>query len=142
MTFGLGSELLVVAGVALSSQLTENVGPNSAGTVSLIFSGGIVWWSGQSLGTMAAGLSSSVADKVAGAPSGAVLAEEHLWFWYSLSLFIQKGHAGCLPQKAPSSGGVTYVGVNRINSRRAKQTINAVFFFCCVVEVSQPTTFW
>jgi urea transport system permease protein len=96
LTFGLGSGIAGVAGVALS-QLT-NVGPNLGQSyivdsfMVVVFGGvGNLW------GTLVAGLSLGVANKVLEPWSGAVLAKILLLVF--IILFIQKRPRGLFPQK-------------------------------------------
>jgi len=96
LTFGLGSGIAGIAGVALS-QLT-NVGPNLGQTyiidsfMVVVFGGvGNLW------GTMLAGLSLGVVNKVLEPVSGAVLAK--IFVLIFIILFIQKRPTGLFPQK-------------------------------------------
>ncbi len=96
LTFGLGSGIAGVAGVALS-QLT-NVGPNLGQSyivdsfMVVVFGGvGNLW------GTMVAGLSLGVANKLLEPWSGAVLAKILVLIF--LILFIQKRPRGLFPQR-------------------------------------------
>ena len=96
LTFGLGSGIAGVAGVALS-QLT-NVGPNLGQSyivdsfMVVVFGGvGNLW------GTLVAGLSLGVANKVLEPWSGAVLAK--ILVLVFLILFIQKRPRGLFPQR-------------------------------------------
>ncbi|HXH04130.1 MAG TPA: urea ABC transporter permease subunit UrtB [Candidatus Competibacteraceae bacterium] len=96
LTFGLGSGIAGVAGVALS-QLT-NVGPNLGQSyivdsfLVVVFGGvGNLW------GTLVAGLSLGVANKVLEPWSGAVLAK--ILVLAFIILFIQKRPRGLFPQK-------------------------------------------
>ncbi|MCP5137400.1 MAG: urea ABC transporter permease subunit UrtB [Gammaproteobacteria bacterium] len=96
LTFGLGSGIAGVAGVALS-QLT-NVGPNLGQSyivdsfMVVVFGGvGNLW------GTLVAGLSLGVANKVLEPWSGAVLAK--ILVLVFIILFIQKRPRGLFPQK-------------------------------------------
>ena len=100
LTFGLGSGIAGVAGVALS-QLT-NVGPNLGQTyiidsfMVVVFGGvGNLW------GTLVAGLSLGVANKVLEPWSGAVLAKILVLIF--IILFIQKKPRGLFPQKGRSA---------------------------------------
>ena len=100
LTFGLGSGIAGVAGVALS-QLT-NVGPNLGQTyiidsfMVVVFGGvGNLW------GTLVAGLSLGVANKVLEPWSGAVLAK--ILVLVFIILFIQKKPRGLFPQKGRSA---------------------------------------
>ena len=101
LTFGLGSGIAGVAGVALS-QLT-NVGPNLGQTyiidsfMVVVFGGvGNLW------GTLVAGMSLGVANKVLEPWSGAVLAK--ILVLVFIILFIQKKPRGLFPQKGRSAG--------------------------------------
>ncbi len=96
LTFGLGSGIAGVAGVALS-QLT-NVGPNLGQSyivdsfMVVVFGGvGNLW------GTLVAGLSLGVANKLLEPWSGAVLAKILVLLF--LILFIQKRPRGLFPQR-------------------------------------------
>lgn len=96
MTFGLGSGIAGVAGVALS-QLT-NVGPNLGQTyiidsfMVVVFGGvGNLW------GTLVSGMSLGVANKFLEPWSGAVLAK--ILVLVFIILFIQKRPRGLFPQK-------------------------------------------
>ncbi len=96
LTFGLGSGIAGVAGVALS-QLT-NVGPNLGQSyivdsfMVVVFGGvGNLW------GTMVAGLSLGIANKLLEPWSGAVLAKIVVLVF--LILFIQKRPRGLFPQR-------------------------------------------
>jgi len=96
MTFGLGSGIAGVAGVALS-QLT-NVGPNLGQSyivdsfMVVVFGGvGNLW------GTLVAGLGLGVANKLLEPWSGAVLAK--ILILVFIILFIQKRPKGLFPQK-------------------------------------------
>jgi urea transport system permease protein len=96
LTFGLGSGIAGVAGVALS-QLT-NVGPNLGQSyivdsfMVVVFGGvGNLW------GTLVAGLSLGVANKMLEPWAGAVLAKILLLVF--IILFIQKRPRGLFPQK-------------------------------------------
>ena len=100
LTFGLGSGIAGVAGVALS-QLT-NVGPNLGQTyiidsfMVVVFGGvGNLW------GTLVAGLSLGVANKILEPWSGAVLAKILVLIF--IILFIQKKPRGLFPQKGRSA---------------------------------------
>lgn len=100
LTFGLGSGIAGVAGVALS-QLT-NVGPNLGQTyiidsfMVVVFGGvGNLW------GTLVAGLSLGVANKILEPWSGAVLAK--ILVLVFIILFIQKKPRGLFPQKGRSA---------------------------------------
>jgi urea transport system permease protein len=96
LTFGLGSGIAGVAGVALS-QLT-NVGPNLGQSyivdsfMVVVFGGvGNLW------GTLISGLSLGVANKLLEPLSGAVLAK--IFVLVALILFIQRRPRGLFPQK-------------------------------------------
>jgi urea transport system permease protein len=96
LTFGLGSGIAGVAGVALS-QLT-NVGPNLGQSyiidsfMVVVFGGvGNLW------GTLVAGMSLGVANKFLEPWSGAVLAK--ILVLVFIILFIQKRPRGLFPQK-------------------------------------------
>jgi urea transport system permease protein len=96
MTFGLGSGIAGVAGVALS-QLT-NVGPNLGQSyiidsfMVVVFGGvGNLW------GTLVAGLGLGVVNKILEPWSGAVLAKILVLIF--IILFIQKRPRGMFPQK-------------------------------------------
>jgi len=96
LTFGLGSGIAGVAGVALS-QLT-NVGPNLGqqyivdSFMVVVFGGvGNVW------GTLIGGMSLGVVNKVLEPYSGAVLAK--IFVLVALILFIQRRPRGLFPQK-------------------------------------------
>jgi len=96
LTFGLGSGVAGIAGVALS-QLT-NVGPNLGQTYIIdsfmvVVFGGV----GNLMGTLVAGLSLGVANKLLEPWSGAVLAKILLLVF--IILFIQKRPRGLFPQK-------------------------------------------
>lgn len=102
LTFGLGSGVAGVAGVALS-QLT-NVGPNLGQTyiidsfMVVVFGGvGNLW------GTLVAGMSLGVANKVLEPVSGAVLAKILVLIF--IILFIQKKPRGLFPQKGRGAEG-------------------------------------
>jgi len=96
LTFGLGSGIAGVAGVALS-QLT-NVGPN-LGQAYIIDSFMVVVFGGVGnlWGTLIAGLSLGVANKVLEPWAGAVLAK--ILVLVFIILFIQKRPRGLFPQK-------------------------------------------
>jgi urea transport system permease protein len=101
LTFGLGSGIAGVAGVALS-QLT-NVGPNLGQSyiidsfMVVVFGGvGNLW------GTMVAGLSLGVINKVMEPWAGAVLAKILVLIF--IILFIQKKPRGLFPQKGRAAG--------------------------------------
>lgn len=102
MTFGLGSGIAGVAGVALS-QLT-NVGPNLGQSyiidsfMVVVFGGvGNLW------GTLVSGLSLGVANKFLEPWSGAVLAK--ILVLVFIILFIQKRPRGLFPQKGRAAEG-------------------------------------
>ncbi len=96
MTFGLGSGIAGIAGVALS-QLT-NVGPN-LGQAYIIDSFMVVVFGGVGnlWGTLVAGLGLGVINKVLEPVSGAVLAK--ILVLVFIILFIQKRPTGLFPQK-------------------------------------------
>ncbi|HBR96849.1 MAG TPA: urea ABC transporter permease subunit UrtB, partial [Gammaproteobacteria bacterium] len=96
MTFGLGAGVAGIAGVALS-QLT-NVGPN-LGQAYIIDSYMVVVFGGVGnlLGTLVAGLSLGVANKLIEPSAGAVLAK--ILVLVFIILFIQKRPRGLFPQK-------------------------------------------
>lgn len=101
LTFGLGSGIAGVAGVALS-QLT-NVGPNLGQSyiidsfMVVVFGGvGNLW------GTLVAGLSLGVINKVLEPWAGAVLAK--ILVLVFIILFIQKRPRGLFPQKGRAAG--------------------------------------
>jgi len=96
MTFGLGSGIAGVAGVALS-QIT-NVGPNLGQSyivdcfMVVVFGGvGNLW------GTLVGGFSLGIANKVLEPFTGAVLAK--ILMLVFIILFIQKRPRGLFPQK-------------------------------------------
>lgn len=96
MTFGLGSGIAGIAGVALS-QVT-NVGPNLGQSyiidsfMVIVFGGvGNLW------GTLVAGLGLGIANKIIEPWSGAVLAKILILIF--IILFIQKRPRGLFPQK-------------------------------------------
>lgn len=102
LTFGLGSGIAGVAGVALS-QLT-NVGPNLGQSyiidsfMVVVFGGvGNLW------GTLVAGLSLGVVNKALEPLSGAVLAK--IIVLIGIILFIQKRPTGLFPQKGRAVEG-------------------------------------
>lgn len=102
LTFGLGSGIAGVAGVALS-QLT-NVGPNLGQSyiidsfMVVVFGGvGNLW------GTLVAGMSLGVANKMLEPVSGAVLAK--IFVLVFIILFIQKKPRGLFPQKGRAAEG-------------------------------------
>lgn len=96
MTFGLGSGIAGVAGVALS-QIT-NVGPN-LGQAYIVDSFMVVVFGGVGnlLGTLIAGFSLGIANKVLEPYAGAVLAK--ILILVFIILFIQKRPRGLFPQK-------------------------------------------
>ena len=100
MTFGLGSGIAGVAGVALS-QLT-NVGPN-LGQAYIIDSFMVVVFGGVGnlWGTLVAGLSLGVTNKLLEPWAGAVLAKILVLIF--IILFIQKRPKGLFPQKGRSA---------------------------------------
>ncbi|MDX1452932.1 MAG: urea ABC transporter permease subunit UrtB, partial [Oleiphilaceae bacterium] len=102
LTFGLGSGIAGVAGVALS-QLT-NVGPNM-GQAYIIDSFMVVVFGGVGnlWGTLVAGMSLGVANKVLEPMSGAVLAKILVLIF--IILFIQKKPRGLFPQKGRAAEG-------------------------------------
>lgn len=102
LTFGLGSGIAGVAGVALS-QLT-NVGPN-LGQAYIIDSFMVVVFGGVGnlWGTMVAGLSLGVANKIMEPWAGAVLAK--ILVLVFIILFIQKRPRGLFPQKGRAAEG-------------------------------------
>ncbi|MDP5252798.1 MULTISPECIES: urea ABC transporter permease subunit UrtB [unclassified Vibrio] len=100
MTFGLGSGIAGIAGVALS-QLT-NVGPNLGQSyiidsfMVVVFGGvGNLW------GTLVAGMSLGIANKILEPWAGAVLAK--ILVLVFIILFIQKKPRGLFPQKGRSA---------------------------------------
>jgi urea transport system permease protein len=102
MTFGLGSGIAGVAGVALS-QLT-NVGPNLGQNyivdsfMVVVFGGvGSLW------GTQISGLSLGVANKLLEPMAGAVLAK--ILVLVALILFIQRKPRGLFPQRGRAAEG-------------------------------------
>ncbi|MEO6185308.1 MAG: urea ABC transporter permease subunit UrtB, partial [Steroidobacteraceae bacterium] len=102
MTFGLGSGIEGVAGVALS-QLT-NVGPNLGQNyivdsfMVVVFGGvGSLW------GTQISGLSLGVANKLLEPAAGAVLAK--ILVLIALILFIQRRPRGLFPQRGRAAEG-------------------------------------
>ncbi|MEO6078642.1 MAG: urea ABC transporter permease subunit UrtB [Steroidobacteraceae bacterium] len=102
MTFGLGSGIAGVAGVALS-QLT-NVGPNLGQSyivdsfMVVVFGGvGSLW------GTQISGLSLGVASKVLEPAAGAVLAK--ILVLVALIIFIQRKPRGLFPQRGRAAEG-------------------------------------
>ncbi|WP_347986617.1 urea ABC transporter permease subunit UrtB [Methylomonas sp. AM2-LC] len=96
MTFGLGSGIAGVAGVALS-QIT-NVGPN-LGQAYIVDSFMVVVFGGVGnlFGTLVAGFSLGIANKVLEPYAGAVLAK--ILVLVFIILFIQKRPRGLFPQK-------------------------------------------
>ncbi len=102
MTFGLGSGVAGVAGVALC-QLT-NVGPN-LGQAYIIDSFMVVVFGGVGnlWGTVVAGLSLGIANKVMEPWAGAVLAK--ILVLVFIILFIQKRPRGLFPQKGRAAEG-------------------------------------
>jgi len=101
MTFGLGSGIAGIAGVALS-QLT-NVGPN-LGQAYMIDSFMVVVFGGVGnlWGTLVGGFSLGVANKFLEPVTGAVLA--NIVVLVSIILFIQKRPRGLFPQKGRAAG--------------------------------------
>ena len=101
LTFGLGSGIAGIAGVALS-QLT-NVGPN-LGQAYIIDSFMVVVFGGVGnlLGTLIGGLSLGVANKFLEPWAGAVLAK--ILILVFIILFIQKRPLGLFPQKGRAAG--------------------------------------
>ncbi len=102
LTFGLGSGIAGIAGVALS-QIT-NVGPNLGQSyiidsfMVVVFGGvGNLW------GTLVAGLTLGVANKVMEPWAGAVLAK--ILVLVFIILFIQKRPRGLFPQKGRAAEG-------------------------------------
>lgn len=96
MTFGLGSGIAGVAGVALS-QIT-NVGPNLGqsyivDSFMVVVFGGV----GNLFGTLVAGFSLGIANKILEPYAGAVLAK--ILVLVFIILFIQKRPRGLFPQK-------------------------------------------
>jgi len=102
LTFGLGSGIAGVAGVALS-QLT-NVGPN-LGQAYIIDSFMVVVFGGVGnlWGTLVAGLSLGIANKVMEPWAGAVLAK--ILVLVFIILFIQKRPRGLFPQRGRAAEG-------------------------------------
>lgn len=96
MTFGLGSGIAGVAGVALS-QIT-NVGPN-LGQAYIVDSFMVVVFGGVGnlFGTLVAGFSLGIANKILEPYAGAVLAK--ILILVFIILFIQKRPRGLFPQK-------------------------------------------
>jgi urea transport system permease protein len=101
MTFGLGSGIAGVAGVALS-QLT-NVGPN-LGQAYIIDSFMVVVFGGVGnlWGALIGGMSMGIVNKLLEPYSGAVLAK--IFVLVALILFIQARPRGLFPQSGRSSG--------------------------------------
>lgn len=102
MTFGLGSGIAGVAGVALS-QLT-NVGPNLGqqyiiDSFMVVVFGGV----GNLWGTLIGGMSLGVVSKVLEPYAGAVLAK--IFVLIALILFIQRRPRGLFPQKGRAAEG-------------------------------------
>ena len=96
MTFGLGSGIAGVAGVALSQ--LSNVGPNLGqqyiiDSVMVVVFGGV----GNLWGTLIGGMSLGVVNKVLEPWAGAVLAK--IFVLIALILFIQRRPRGLFPQK-------------------------------------------
>jgi urea transport system permease protein len=102
MTFGLGSGIAGVAGVALS-QLT-NVGPN-LGQAYIVDSFMVVVFGGVGnlWGTLVAGLSLGIANKFLEPYAGAVLAKILLLVF--IIIFIQKRPRGLFPQRGRAAEG-------------------------------------
>jgi len=102
MTFGLGSGIAGVAGVALS-QIT-NVGPN-LGQAYIVDSFMVVVFGGVGnlFGTLVAGFSLGIANKVLEPYVGAVLAK--ILVLVFIILFIQKKPRGLFPQKGRAADG-------------------------------------
>lgn len=102
LTFGLGSGIAGVAGVALS--LLTNVGPNLGQSyiidsfIVVVF-GGV----GNLFGTLVAGMSLGVANKILEPWAGAVLAKILLLLF--IVLFIQKRPQGLFPQRGRAVEG-------------------------------------
>ena len=102
MTFGLGSGIAGVAGVALS-QLT-NVGPNLGqqyivDSFMVVVFGGV----GNLWGTLISGMSLGVVNKLLEPYAGAVLAK--IFVLIFLILFIQRRPRGLFPQKGRAAEG-------------------------------------
>lgn len=102
LTFGLGSGIAGVAGVALS-QLT-NVGPNLGqqyiiDSFMVVVFGGV----GNLWGTLIGGMSLGVVSKVLEPYAGAVLAK--IFVLIALILFIQRRPRGLFPQKGRAAEG-------------------------------------
>ncbi|MGB1220111.1 MAG: urea ABC transporter permease subunit UrtB, partial [Alcanivoracaceae bacterium] len=102
LTFGLGSGIAGVAGVALS--LITNVGPN-LGQAYIIDSFMVVVFGGVGnlLGTLFAGMSLGVMNKVLEPSAGAVLAK--ILILVFIILFIQKRPQGLFPQRGRAAEG-------------------------------------
>ncbi|MBQ0754722.1 MAG: urea ABC transporter permease subunit UrtB [Gammaproteobacteria bacterium] len=102
LTFGLGSGIAGVAGVALS--LITNVGPN-LGQAYIIDSFMVVVFGGVGnlLGTLFAGMSLGVMNKVLEPSVGAVLAK--ILILVFIILFIQKRPQGLFPQRGRAAEG-------------------------------------
>lgn len=102
MTFGLGSGIAGVAGVALS-QIT-NVGPN-LGQAYIVDSFMVVVFGGVGnlFGTLVAGFSLGIANKILEPYAGAVLAK--ILMLVFIILFIQKKPRGLFPQKGRAADG-------------------------------------
>jgi urea transport system permease protein len=102
MTFGLGSGIAGVAGVALS-QIT-NVGPN-LGQAYIVDSFMVVVFGGVGnlFGTLVAGFTLGIANKVLEPYAGAVLAK--ILVLVFIILFIQKKPRGLFPQKGRAADG-------------------------------------
>ncbi len=101
-TFGLGSGIAGIAGVALS-QLT-NVGPNLGqgyiiDSFMVVVFGGV----GNLWGTLVAGLSLGIANKLLEPYAGAVLAK--ILILVAIILFIQKRPRGLFPQRGRAVEG-------------------------------------
>lgn len=102
LTFGLGSGVAGVAGVALS-QLT-NVGPNlGQGYIIDAFMVVVFGGVGNLWGTLVAGLSLGVANKLLEPFAGAVLAK--ILILVAIILFIQKRPRGLFPQRGRAVEG-------------------------------------
>jgi urea transport system permease protein len=102
LTFGLGSGIAGMAGVALS-QLT-NVGPN-LGQAYIVDSFMVVVFGGVGnlWGTLVSGLSLGVASKLIEPAAGAVMAK--IFVLIFLIIFIQKRPRGLFPQKGRAAEG-------------------------------------
>jgi urea transport system permease protein len=102
LTFGLGSGIAGIAGVALS-QLT-NVGPN-LGQAYIVDSFMVVVFGGVGnlWGTLIGGLSLGIANKIMEPWAGAVLAK--ILVLVFIILFIQKRPRGLFPQKGRAAEG-------------------------------------